>query len=103
MAKKKTKNTGQKLSLRKQKPLSPKLAKKLLLAYSFHQKGDVNQAKDSYEQILAERPSHAETNFLFGLLISQEGFPKQSEVFLSKAVQATPSEPRYLVGFGFYY
>jgi hypothetical protein len=47
MAKKKTKNTGQKLSLRKQKPLSPKLAKKLLLAYSFHQKGDVNQAKDS--------------------------------------------------------
>jgi predicted O-linked N-acetylglucosamine transferase (SPINDLY family) len=100
MAKKKTKNTGQKLSLRKQKPLSPKLAQKLQLAYSFHQKGDVNLAKETYESILAERPNHAETNFLLGLLISHAGYLEQSEVFLSKAVKANPSEPRYLVGFG---
>ncbi len=100
MAKKKTKNTGQKLSLRKQKPLSSEQANKLQLAYSLHQKGDLNQAKNLYQQILADRPSHAETNFLFGLLVSHAGLHEQGEALLSKAVQVSPIEPRYLVGLG---
>jgi protein O-GlcNAc transferase len=100
MSKNKPKKSGQKLSQRKQKPLSSELSKIFQLAYSCHQRNDFGQAQALYQKILSEQPSHPDSNFFLGMLVFHKGQYQQSEILISKAALLCPTEIRYLMGLG---
>ena len=100
MSKKKPKKNGQKLSQRKQKPLSPELSMIFQQACSYHQNNDVSQALALYQKILSEQPNHPDSNFFLGLLVFHQGQYQQSENLISKAALLCPTEIRYLMGLG---
>jgi len=71
----------------------------LNLAVAHQQAGDLNVAKNLYEEVLLINPLHAKTNHYLGLLQLQSGTQKLELSYFEKAVNAEPSNAQYWVSY----
>jgi len=78
--------------------LSTELSSVFQRAYQAHQAGRLDEARVLYSSILSKQASHAETNFLSGLLAFSLSQHAQAEILMAKAVELAPNQVRYLVG-----
>ncbi len=60
-------------------------------AATYHQKGDLQQAAQIYQQLLEEEPEHANANHLLGLIAHQSGNHELAIQLILKAVNKNPS------------
>lgn len=56
----------------------------------FHQKGQLDQARAIYAQVLAKHPNNFDAMHLLGVLFMQAGHPAQAEQLIAKALTLNP-------------
>lgn len=69
-------------------------------AINHHQAGELQQAAELYQQILASQPEHADANHLLGLIAHQCGNHEAAMQLVSKAATINPSNHIYLCNLG---
>ena len=67
-----------------------KISDKLKKAYEFHNNGKLTDAKNLYLSILDEEPENSQVLDLLGVLYYQVQDYKQSEIYLTKAIEISP-------------
>ena len=56
-----------------------------------HQQGQLAQAKQIYEQVLAKHPSHFDALHLSGVIAAQSGYPTLAVELIGKAIEVNPN------------
>ncbi len=91
--------TQEKFFLRVESALSTVLPEDLsqLLdtALGLHKAGKLPQAKEIYEQILSQNPTHADALHFLGVLAHQTGRPRDAAALLRKAIASKPHVASY--------
>jgi tetratricopeptide (TPR) repeat protein len=77
--------------------------KLLKSAITHHTAGNLNEAKNLYEQILFIKSDHLDALHLLGTILSQEGDFSQGLILLNKAVSINPSIAEIYCNIGFAY
>ena len=61
-------------------------------AIALHQQGNLSEAKQLYEKILLDNPSHFDALHLSGVIASQSQMLDKAEEFFAKAIQINPKQ-----------
>lgn len=69
-------------------------------AFAFHQKGQLAEAYEIYQQLLSNQPDHPELLHMAGLVLHQMGNHDAAVPLLSKAVSFAPENSGYLYNLG---
>jgi tetratricopeptide (TPR) repeat protein len=72
-----------------------KLEQKLKKGLRYHQLGDLEKARKTYEHILEIDPTHADAVNLLGVVAYQTGYMVQAIVLINKAIENQPECPIY--------
>ncbi|WP_019504759.1 tetratricopeptide repeat protein [Pleurocapsa sp. PCC 7319] len=75
---------------RERTPAITNVAETLRLAIQEHRANRLDQAKQSYQQVLSIQPNHSEALYGLGMLTQQQGNFSEAEKFLSTAAQVQP-------------
>jgi len=70
------------------------------LAINFHQKGELQQAKELYRKVLAVHPENPDILHLLGLIAFQETRYSLAIEMISQAIEKDPSKPNYYNNLG---
>ena len=76
-------------------PRAAELTAWLRTAVDHHQAGELAQAQELYEQILAREPTHADALQYFGILCQQRGDSGQAEHLIRQAIAVRPDVAPY--------
>ncbi len=80
--------------------LSPELNTLFRQAVAHHQAKQLAQAEDLYQQILSQRPQHADSLHLCGLTLFQRGNTGKPAELISRAISLDPTKPHYHFNLG---
>ena len=69
-------------------------------AFKYHQKGDLKEAKNIYEQILKHKPKHFDALQLLGILYGQINEKDKAINLLESALQIKPDDAATLNNYG---
>ena len=69
---------------------APDTTRWLQMAMAMHQQGQLAQARQMYEQVLAHQPRHAEALHLLGILAAQTGHPEPAVELFRRAIAVQP-------------
>jgi len=64
-------------------------------AATYHQKGDLQQAAQTYQRLLEMEPEHADASHLLGLIAHQSGNHELATRLIIKAIHKNPSQSLY--------
>lgn len=70
-------------------------AQALQLAIQYHQSGQLPEARQIYQQLLAADPNHAQALHLLGLIAHQSGDPATAEKMIRQAITINPADPEF--------
>jgi tetratricopeptide (TPR) repeat protein len=70
------------------------------VAFRHHQAGELRQAAQAYQAILAQNPNHAEALHLLGLVAHQLGQHRQATELIGRAITLRPDVPTYHANLG---
>jgi tetratricopeptide (TPR) repeat protein len=62
-------------------------------AMSFHERGQLGQAKNLYLRILSAEPGHAEAQHFLGVIRCQQGRNDEALALFDEALKARPNSP----------
>ncbi len=80
--------------------MSDSIFNPLQLAVTYHQTGQLQQAKTLYQQILTEDPEHGNALHLLGLILYEEQDYSQAYTLITKAIQLSPDIADYYNNLG---
>ncbi len=58
--------------------------------FALHQQGQLDQAKQIYQQVLSQQPQHFDALHLSGVIMGQQGDPAGAEATISRAIEINP-------------
>ncbi|PCJ46762.1 MAG: hypothetical protein COA99_02190 [Moraxellaceae bacterium] len=82
---------------------SPAIKALLESGVAFHNKGNMQQALDSYKSVLAMAPGHPDANHLLGILMNQTGDSKSAILLIRKAIEKKPTAAKFHNNLGLAY
>jgi len=69
-------------------------------AVQLHGQGDLEGAKQSYEEILSKNPNNPDVLHLLGVVLAQQGHKHQAEGFLQKAIRIKDTDYLFYINYG---
>jgi tetratricopeptide (TPR) repeat protein len=81
-------------------PDSPELRDLFQQAFSFHQRGQLQEAKNLYEQILRISPHHADSLHLLGLIAYKSNNFSHARTLIDRAIHVNDRNPQYFFNLG---
>jgi protein O-GlcNAc transferase len=77
--------------MKKTQPTSPAVAKLFQQGISLHRQGQLTQAKNFYEQVLAKQPKHFDALNMLGVIASQANNHALAAELMGKAIEINPN------------